>query len=571
VADQAAQDYTATLLTYTISGTVTVGSNGLAGVTMAGLPGSPVTGPDGTYSGIVNYGFSGTVTPTLESYAFEPASRAYSPVSSNQLYQDFAATRLVVTVTSPNGGETWAMGTKHDITWTQTGMTGPVTIDLYKGGVWKETLGTPPATAGTFIWTIASTETIGADYAIRVWQSGTSDESDLDFSLVRKFKVDFNKDGQEDLLWRYQGSGGYQGMNVAWLMNQTQGLSPLTLGAAQNEPGATNLLMGTAPGNSYVNPIDTENSKTLGPDRFSATPLEVGNPQARRPKKIMMNPMDDLPLGANGRTLAKNLVSVPVIKDGENASPASSGTMEIASLVSNQEVLLTTIPDIAWEIVGTGDLNGDGNTDILWRNYGSGGYQGWNLIWYMEGTTIKNYGYLPTILDTNWRIAGTGDFDGNGNLDILWRYQGSGGYQGWNIIWYMSGETIMSQEYPPAILDTNWKIDGIGDFNGDGKSDMLWRYYGSGGYQGWDIIWYMNGTAITSQENLDMIWDTNWRIDGTGDFDGDGKADILWRYYGSGGYEGWNIVWYMNGTTIKSQENLPIILKPDPNWRIVNR
>ena len=41
---------TFTLLTYTISGTVTVGSTGLAGVTMAGLPGDPVTDASGAYS-----------------------------------------------------------------------------------------------------------------------------------------------------------------------------------------------------------------------------------------------------------------------------------------------------------------------------------------------------------------------------------------------------------------------------------------------------------------------------------------------------------------------------------------
>jgi hypothetical protein len=41
---------------------------------------------------------------------------------------------------------------------------------------------------------------------------------------------------------------------------------------------------------------------------------------------------------------------------------------------------------------------------------------------------------------------------------------------------------------------------------------MLWRYYGSGGYQGWNIVWYMNEATIKSQENLTVVWDTNWRI-----------------------------------------------------------
>ena len=90
-----------------------------------------------------------------------------------------------VTVTSPNGGESWAAGTAHAITWTQTGLTGTVTVDLYKGGVWQKILGTPAATAGTFSWVIASNETAGTDYRILVWQGSVSDESDADFALVR--------------------------------------------------------------------------------------------------------------------------------------------------------------------------------------------------------------------------------------------------------------------------------------------------------------------------------------------------------------------------------------------------
>ena len=49
----------------------------------------------------------------------------------------------------------------------------------------------------------------------------------------------------------------------------------------------------------------------------------------------------------------------------------------------------------------------------------------------MNGTaSIGDYGFLPTVADTNWRIAGTGDFNGDGDTDILWRYYGTGGFQG---------------------------------------------------------------------------------------------------------------------------------------------
>jgi len=41
---------------------------------------------------------------------------------------------------------------------------------------------------------------------------------------------------------------------------------------------------------------------------------------------------------------------------------------------------------------------------------------------------------------------------------------------------------------------------------------MLWRYYGSGHYQGWNIVWYVDGATIKSQEQLATVWDTNWRV-----------------------------------------------------------
>lgn len=98
--DQTAQNYTATALTYTISGQV-VGSvapknTGISGLVMSGLPGNPITNGTGNYTATVPCGWSGTVTPTdaNSQWSFAPANKVYSNVASNQTAQNYTGTAL---------------------------------------------------------------------------------------------------------------------------------------------------------------------------------------------------------------------------------------------------------------------------------------------------------------------------------------------------------------------------------------------------------------------------------------------------------------------------------------------
>jgi len=98
--DQTNQDYTATLLTYVISGYVldSNDSSPIDGVLMSGLPGDPCTNGSGYYSAVVDYGWSDTVTPTKYAYAFEPNSIEYTNVIADQTGQDYAGTLLTYSI-----------------------------------------------------------------------------------------------------------------------------------------------------------------------------------------------------------------------------------------------------------------------------------------------------------------------------------------------------------------------------------------------------------------------------------------------------------------------------------------
>jgi hypothetical protein len=101
LSNQSTQDYTATAVTYTISGNA-----GIAGATLSYTDGSAKTATadgSGNYSFTVSYNWSGTVTPSLTGYSFSPANKVYSNVLSNQSTQNYTATAVTYTI-SGNAG-----------------------------------------------------------------------------------------------------------------------------------------------------------------------------------------------------------------------------------------------------------------------------------------------------------------------------------------------------------------------------------------------------------------------------------------------------------------------------------
>ncbi len=92
------QDYTATLLTYKVSGSV-----GLPGVTMTGLPDDPVSDAQGKYSATVPYGWSGAIEPNKVGYRFEPEVITVQNVVTDVKEQDFKGSKILFTVAGNAG------------------------------------------------------------------------------------------------------------------------------------------------------------------------------------------------------------------------------------------------------------------------------------------------------------------------------------------------------------------------------------------------------------------------------------------------------------------------------------
>jgi subtilisin family serine protease len=197
------------------------------------------------------------------------------------------------------------------------------------------------------------------------------------------------------------------------------------------------------------------------------------------------------------------------------------------------------------------DFNGDGRADILWRHDRSGAV----MVWHMDGANrLSGSGSIPNPADLNWKIAGTGDFDGDGKADIYWRHASNGGAS----LWFMNGLVRRAIASPPTVSDPNWQVVAIADFNGDGKADVQLRHSVSRR----NVIWLMDGATRISATELPNPSDPNWQMVGAQDFNGDGKADILLRNSASGV----TVLWLMDGATRTAALTLPA--QSDLNWRV---
>jgi Subtilase family/FG-GAP-like repeat/FG-GAP repeat len=207
---------------------------------------------------------------------------------------------------------------------------------------------------------------------------------------------------------------------------------------------------------------------------------------------------------------------------------------------------------------GHSDFNHDCLSDLLWQQRATTGQL---VSWSMNGLTrIGAVLFSPSgVADLNWKVAGVGDFNNDGKPDVLWQHQVTGQL----IVWLMDGTTMTSAVFPnPDHSDVlSWKVVAVEDFDRDGNPDLLWQKDDDKSL----LVWFMTGTTRVRASFITPTTpdDMTWRVVATGDFNGDGHPDLLWQRDVTAQL----VVWYMDGTT-RTGVALPTQTS-DAAWKVV--
>ncbi len=177
-------------------------------------------------------------------------------------------------------------------------------------------------------------------------------------------------------------------------------------------------------------------------------------------------------------------VKVLVVDDALHESP------ETFSLALSNLVGATTLDSVGTATIDDNDAPPPPpvTSSLLWQSSA-----GQAAFWDMDDNALVGGGTVSPNPGAAWRAVGTGDFNGDGDADILWQSTNTGQAA----IWEMNGSTLIDGGSVTPNPGLGWQAVGTGDFNGDGLSDILWQNTSTGQAAIWDM----------DTNELDRRWD----------------------------------------------------------------
>jgi uncharacterized repeat protein (TIGR03803 family) len=405
--------------------------------------------------------------------------------------------------------------------------------------------------------------------------------------------ADFDRDGKADLVWRHADTG----QNVVWFMNGNvlvrTAMLPTLADTNWRLVGFRDLNQDDAPDLFWRHAVTGDNAvwfmsgttvigtQVLAPIADAAWEIAaiVDINDDDQPDLIWRNRIT----GANAAWLLRGteVIATPVLSsadpvwrpaqaflrpavrdfDGDGRSDLAwrdpGSALQRAWMMSGTsklgEMPLPSLPGSAqWTVAATGDMDGNGTPDLVWRN----NVTGQNAVWFVIGGRLVLTRWIPTVADLNWRLVAAADLNGDGLVDLIWRHA----VTGQNVVWFTGTFTVDGSMYfasapLPDVVDPAWQIADAADMNGDRFADLIWR----NSITGENLIWYMSRATRIGMAALQTVADPNWQIASAIDLNADGGVDLVWRNTATNV----NAVWYMSDAAIIGVDYLPPAGRPD--------
>jgi hypothetical protein len=164
----------------------------------------------------------------------------------------------------------------------------------------------------------------------------------------------------------------------------------------------------------------------------------------------------------------------------------------------------------------SGDFNNDGLMDLAGRSPSDGS---WRVLLNTGGALAAPAVWAQFSTASSWSDLSVGDFNGDGRDDVVGRDEA-----GTWVVGLSTGSSFQLQTFGTWSASTSWSFVMVLDLNGDGLSDITGRMT--------DGRWYAalsNGASFAS--SYAGLWSTgpSWSHVHKGDFNGDGRHDIVGR------------------------------------------
>lgn len=244
--------------------------------------------------------------------------------------------------------------------------------------------------------------------------------------------ADFNRDGQQDFLWRNIQTGAVR----IWQMNgdTAQTVALLTVGdlgwqitglADFNNDGSTDIV--------WQNRRSGEVALWYLDRTTLATGDIVGStgPGAWRIQSVTDFNNDGTP---------------DLIWYNTSSAETAFWLFRNGKLLSG--TMMNSAPSTDWKIAGVGDFNGDRSSDLFWRNERTGETQFW-----LYNSTQRSQVLAGTSIAASWQSLSATDLNRDGTTDLLWRNPATGEL----LAWFVRNGAVNSSANVLTESDLDWQ------------------------------------------------------------------------------------------------------------------